>query len=451
VFKSFRNTQLRRAEASNSLVRDAKPIRKFRDGLGVGTSFTLGQSMSELPMVGELGVSWVRDGVYWSALEQTPGVYLNFPEAFAQRLTYYKSHDIGLVFMLAYANPKAYPITSTAPDAPFDKMGFARYAVHVARLLKTAGVRFVLEVWNEPHLFHIGPHFGGAWNGTPPAAWLQHYVGMVRETVAAVKSLDSSIRLLSNDDMWVLHYRFLEAGLPTDLDGFAFHPYVRHEPERAAVSDSSEWVKPFTVVDPDGSFSSAVHRLRQRGLERLGHVPEMWITEWGWKIAAAGSTDGVTEAEVASYLPRAYILAEAAGVEATCWFSLQDRADGRWGLTTNTGEKRQSFRAFQVLRTELGEWSLREQIVGAQSPTRGIQAFQFFLAGAPPKIVVWTLDPTPTSRLHLDGELLGAAVRDVFGKNVEPHVDKSGLPYVRLSESPLYVQLARSSLSEVTR
>src|SRR5690606_22611445 len=98
--------------------------------------------------------------------------------------------------------------------------------LHVARELKKAGVRFVLEVWNEPHNFQIRPTVGGEWNGRPPSPWIEHYLKMVRETVERVKEFDQEIKILSDEDMWVLHYWFLEGGLPSALDGFAFHPYV---------------------------------------------------------------------------------------------------------------------------------------------------------------------------------------------------------------------------------
>ena len=37
-------------------------------------------------------------------MEPTPGHYIDFPAEFKSRLDFYKSHGIGVVFMLAYDN-----------------------------------------------------------------------------------------------------------------------------------------------------------------------------------------------------------------------------------------------------------------------------------------------------------------------------------------------------------
>ena len=107
---------------------------------------------------------------------------------------------------------------------------------------------------------------------------------MVREAVTQVKAYDPEIELLNDDDMWVIHCWFLEKKLPSQLDGIAFHPYVNNVPEIAAVDQDTEWAKPFTLVDADGSFRSAVRRLREESRLKIGTEPSMWITEWGWPV-----------------------------------------------------------------------------------------------------------------------------------------------------------------------
>ena len=107
---------------------------------------------------------------------------------------------------------------------------------------------------------------------------------MVQAAVNEVKTFDPAVRLLSDDDMWVVHYWFLEAGLPRNLDGFAVHPYTPGIPERAAIAADTDWVRPFTAVDPDRSFTSAVRRLRDQGTAKFARTPEVWVTEWGWPV-----------------------------------------------------------------------------------------------------------------------------------------------------------------------
>ena len=62
-------------------------------------------------------------------------------------LEFYKRYDIGLVALLTLGNPRAYPgglCRAVRPQA------FGGFAVHVAQQLRAAGVRFVLEIGNEP-------------------------------------------------------------------------------------------------------------------------------------------------------------------------------------------------------------------------------------------------------------------------------------------------------------
>lgn len=365
--------------------------RRFGDMVGLGVKFSQGQPLRELDMLLDLRVRWVRDAVHWPEVEPASNRFRPFSPALVQQLEFYRRHDIGLVALLTLFNPRAYP---GAGAAPFDPQAFARFAVQVARQLREAGVRFVLEIGNEPHNSNLAKTLGGAWNGRPPAPWVDHYVHMVHAAVAQVKAFDPSIKLLSDDDMWVLHYQFLEAGLPRALDGFAIHPYTPHAPERTAVAHDTDWVRPYTVVDPDRSFGSAVRRLRAQGLAKLGHSPEIWITEWGWAVGGPKVKHSVPDETLVAYLPRAFILAAAAGVEAMCWFSAQDSVDGPMGLTRNDGTKRDTYLAFKTLTTQLGDHTLRRQIAGQANPTSGLQAFVF---DGPQgrKLVTWSADNQP--------------------------------------------------------
>lgn len=395
--------------------------------------------MSQLPLLLELGVSWVRDSVNWEDIEPSPGSYLPFPQDLQKRIEFYRKHDIGVVFMLAYDNSRAYPPTIDAPFAPIDPRAFGKYAAEIARRLKAAGVRFALEVWNEPHNYVLKEMLGGEWNGKAPSPWVDHYVRMARETVRAVKAVDPRIAVLSDDDMWVIHYWFLEAGLPKEIDGFAFHPYTKGPPEITAIGSDTEWVKPFTAVDEDGSFASAVRRLRQRGREKLGKTPELWATEWGWKIGDETAEGPVTEDMVAVFLPRAYLVAQAAGVKVLCWFSSQDSVDGPWGLLTNKGGKRKSYVAFRTMAKQLREYAFVRQALGARQPTRGVQAM-LFRGARDYKLALWSADGT-SHRLRLDGPLKQARAVDHLGRPIKAVRGAAGASQLAFGPAPVYVAI----------
>ncbi len=368
--------------------------RPFRDSVGLQVKFYQGEPATNLHHLRELGVRWVREEHHWHDFEPTPGHYRTYA-ALANRLKFYRQHGIGVIFILAYGNGAAYPDTAAKPLNSIDPEAYGRYATAVARMLKDAGVRFVLEVWNEPHNGELPKRIGGQWNGAPPSPWVAHYARMVRAVRDAARAVDPGIKVLSQDDMWIVHYWFLEAGLPRDLDGFSIHPY-QPTPERAAVAHDTDWCRPFQVVDRDASFRSGVRRLKEQGELKLGRRPEVWITEMGWPVSGPEPAKGaVPERTVAAYLPRSYIGAFAAGIEVTCWFSSFDGPDGPMGLRDNRGDPRLAFGAFQTLMAQIGPMRIAAQLAGQQTLTTGLQAYHFTAESGEQRLVLWCADDRP--------------------------------------------------------
>ena len=402
--------------------------RRFREIVGINVKFSQGESPRDLFLLKELGVRWVRDTVDWPSIEPAAGKYVPFPIAFRDRLAFYKANDIGVVFGLWYDNPAAYPNTPDDQTRSTDAAAYGRYAAEVARQLRASGARFAIELYNEPH--NSLKDLGGKWNGEPPSPWLDHYVDMVRAAVADAKRVDPNVRLLAGDDMWVLQARFLERGFPRNLDGLTVHPYVRNRPEIAAIEQDTSWAKPFTLVDADASFASAVRRLRSRAADALGRTPAIWITEWGWPIGGDLAGDRkVDEATLAAFLPRAYLAAADAGVETLCWFSLQDSVDGPMGLTTNDGKRRAPFDALRTMVDQLGDCTAVEHVAGADHPTVGVQVYRL-RDGERTTLVAWNVDGGSTATLVGAGD---ARIVDVVGKPVARGET------LALSTSPIYI------------
>lgn len=414
--------------------------RVFGDMVGLGVKFSQGQPVRDLAMLVDLKVRWVRDAIRWPDLEPAAGRFVDFSPALQQQLDFYRRHGIGLIAMLTLGNSLAYSPSPGAPARQHDPQAFGRFAAQVARMLRAAGVRFVIEIGNEPHNSAFAKTLGGAWNGRAPSPWVDHYVSMVREAVGQVKGVDPTVKLLSDDDMWVIHYWFLEAGLPGALDGFAIHPYTPGVPERTAVAHDTEWTRPFTVVDPDRSLGSAVRRLRDQGRSKLDREPEIWITEWGWPVGDGRAQGSIPDQLLVAYLPRAFILSAAAGVEVLCWFSAQDSVDGPMGLKRNDGVTRDSYQAFKTLTTELGDRWLLRHAAGMRAPTLGLQAF-LFQGPQSRTLVAWSVDgrsmqlPWPVSDRPL------RAV-DALGRELPP--PSAATPYVTVGAAPVYLQTNRS-------
>jgi len=385
-------------------------------------------------MLTDLGVRWVRDAIEWAEVEPSPNRFLDFSPSLKRRLEFYKDHNIGLVALLSLENAKAYPAEASNPGASFNSDAFGRYAAFCAVRLKALGIRFVIELGNEPHNSKLLPVFGGAWNGHPPSPWVDHYVQMVRAAERDVKNVTPSVKLLTDDDMWVLHYWFLDAGLPSDLDGFAIHPYTA-TPEKTAVAQETDWVRPFSVVDPDRTFASAIRRLKSQGELKLGHVPEVWVTEWGWPVGGSAG-NSVSDDTLVGYLPRAFILAAASGVKVTCWFSSQDSVDGPMGLTRNDGQRRGAYQALKVLTGQVGESVLQGNLGSTAASGAGVYAF-LFDARRQRTLVIWETNAADLT-LALPSQQTNSAV-DALGRSLVPDRKQDGLDYFKIGDAPIYV------------
>lgn len=418
----------------------AAPRRPFGEMVGLGVKFSQGQPLHEIDSLLELRVRWVRDAVHWPQVEPAPGRFEEFGAAFRRQLAFYRRHDIGVVALLTLGNPRAYPGPGAAP---YDPAAFGRFALRVAQMLREAGVRFVLEIGNEPHNSGFAKVLGGAWNGRAPSPWVDHYVRMVHAAVEAVKGWDASVRLLTDDDMWVVHYWYLRAGLPAALDGFAVHPYTPGPPERTPVAHDTDWTRPFSVVDPDRSFGSAVRRLRDEARGKLNCPPGIWITEWGWAVGPGSVAHAIPEETLVAYLPRAFIVAAAAGVEVLCWFSAHDAVDGPMGLVRHDGTRRDSHHAFRTLTAQLGDHLLARQATGAATPTGGLQAYVFDgPQGGRRKLVAWSADAR-ARRLPWFGEGGAQPGVDALGRPVPLLNDPQ--PAVAIGAAPVYLDLADRS------
>jgi len=198
------------------------PDLKFGHTIGLNVHFNQGETQEHLQTLLDLKIDWVRDTELWRKIELKPGEY-QLPDTLVERLAFYKQHDIGICFGLWYSNAVAYP------DDPYSPEAYGRYAAFMAEALRDNGVRYILEIWNEPHNFVLGPKFGGNWHGAPPSPWVDQYLKLVHAAVKAVKEKVPEAKLLINEDVISSHYWFVEAGVPKDLNGVAIHPYS-HKP-----------------------------------------------------------------------------------------------------------------------------------------------------------------------------------------------------------------------------
>lgn len=412
---------------------DAPPT--FGSTVGVCARFSAGQSLDDLPILLDLGVKWVRDTEAWRLVEPNPGQYA-LSDAVRRRLAFYREHDIGVVFGLWYGNATAY-----GEEDRFNAAAYGRYAAWVARQLESARVRYVLEVWNEPHNFDLGPKLGGNWDGAPPSPWLDQYMKMLRAAVREVKAVVPGARIIASEGPPVCHYWYAEAGLPAELDGGTFHHYAHKPtpgPEVLHYGPGERGAKPFDVVDESRSFRSMATRFEALYAGILGHKPLIMVTEAGCGLGKKVFVGGpITEEIAAAFLVREFINNAAVGIEATLWFASKDVTDGPWGLIANDGTKRQTYFAMREMTRRLGNSRLVRQIAGIDDTTQGPQAY-LFEGPLGHQVVVWQIGE-PVSVAIETGSADPLRVSTVVGERVEPYARDAITPTLEVGLSPLYV------------
>ena len=169
----------------------------------------------------------------------------------------------------------------------------------------------------------------------------------------------------------------------------------------------------------------------------------MWATEWGWETGGKSPSGPLTEDAVAAYVPRAFILADAAGVSALCWFSAEDSVDGPMGLEDNRGVKRRQYQAFKTLTRQLGAWALVRQVSGQTHPTSGIQAYLFRGSGGC-KLAAWNIDGPAPAVINGKGGALHAV--DDLGSPRAPVGVRRGQTAFLLGPGPLYINGASADV-----
>jgi hypothetical protein len=114
-------------------------------------------------------------------------------------------------------------------------------------------------------------------------------------------------------------------------------------------------------------------------------------------------------------LVRTYVIASAAEIPVTCWFSAQDSVDGPMGLSDNKGRRRLAYNALRELAIELGDYVYAGQPVGQRSPVSGPQVFEFHKpATGERKLVAWSIGKAGSLLIPADG--MHAAAQYTLGE-----------------------------------
>ncbi len=269
----------------------AKPAHSLTPAAGVNMA-----DLSLAYLVNDLGFTWAKGYVNWGTVEPERGQLRwvdpdNIVKAYGdQQLK---------ILMRVHGSPTwTRPADSLYSRPPDQLADFANFMTALATRYK--GQVAAYEIWNEPNL-----DYEWGYVKPDPAA----YTAMLKTAYSAVKKADPNALVISGGlattgdgsataygDLAFLQGMY-NAGAKGYFDAFGSHPYAYgHNPDD---------------VNPDGlSLSRVVEQHRVMQANGDGNTP-IWITETGWVLQTnwdlgEHTASGVTEAQQADYVARAY-------------------------------------------------------------------------------------------------------------------------------------------------
>jgi hypothetical protein len=256
--------------------------------------------------ISDTGAGWVRIEFRWNEAEpSSKGSYdQNVIARYDQAIDTARAAGAKvLVFVNGsprWASGSRTPMTK--PQNPADYADFMRFVAS-----RYAGKVSAWEVWNEENTSRF-------WSTGPSPS---EYVSVLKAAYPAVKSADPGAVVVfggvSQND-----YSFIEgayaAGAKGYFDVMAVHPYPGPNPPEPVWTSNGR-------ITPT-SFTG-FKEVRDSMLARGDDQP-IWLTEFGWSTTTTESW-GVTQAQQADYLTRAYRLLESYPyVTLAYWYNLRN-------------------------------------------------------------------------------------------------------------------------------
>jgi LysM repeat protein len=273
--------------------------------------------------VKDLGISWVRLLVEWSAYEPVQGS-INFAALDPQLATL---NEIGLKVLITVTHAPAWARKTTIEDGP--PTDFATYATFVGTLAAHYKGRVqAYEVWAEPNIRR-------EWNGRPLDA--ASYVDLLRLAYQAIKRADSEAIVVSaglaptgfNDGINAIDDRlFLSqaytAGLSLYADAIGAQPGGWANPPDSTCCTASPGVTGW-FDNRSFYFKDTLTDYRDIMAQNKDESTFIWVTGFGWGSGEGVITDPtlvnqnfgfvnqVTQAQQAQYITRGFELGRALG------------------------------------------------------------------------------------------------------------------------------------------
>jgi cellulase (glycosyl hydrolase family 5) len=240
--------------------------------------------------ISDVGAKWVRLTANWADAEPTKGLYNGWLLKEYDRAISVAHNAGAKVILMSYQSPSWASGSTNTETPPKNPADYANYMHFLAA--RYAGKVDAYEVWNEENIDRF-------WSTGPNAA---EYVSLLKPAYSAVKSADPNAKVvfggLSTND-----YRYLEsayaAGAKGYFDVMSVHPYSCSTSPDVIKRDSSGRITRDSYLG---------YREVRASMSAAGDAKPIWFTEFGWSTTTGSC--GVSEATQASYLTKAYQLAE---------------------------------------------------------------------------------------------------------------------------------------------
>ncbi len=278
----------------DSLVQAAPPAK-----LPPNLAFANGVNMADLGLaylVNDLGFDWAKSYVNWETVEPEPGKFRwTDPDNVVSALG---DQQVKILLRVHGSPAWARPPGASLSHPPMKLDDFGKFLIALAERYK--GKVSAYEIWNEPNLNY-------EWGNQPPDPVA--YTNMLKTAYTAIKQVDPDALVISGGlattgegsptaygDLAFLQGMY-DAGAKGYFDALGSHPYAFGRPP----DESNPWGLSFDRV-------ASQHEVMQSNQD--GETP-IWITETGWVLQNSWDLDehevvGVTEAQQADYLTRAY-------------------------------------------------------------------------------------------------------------------------------------------------
>lgn len=384
------------------------------------------ESPENLDLIQDLGLTWVRRGFIWEAVEKEQGVY-DFSK-YDQFIAECKKRGLKIIGCIAFSN-RLYG--THAKDEP-GRTGYAKFSAALAERYKDEDI--IWEIWNEPNVMTFwGKH--GKKGNTPEYA--AEYYGLVKATVPEMKKANPKCIVLggSVSNMWSESYNWMDAifamgVLKTGIDGWSVHPYGLKSPE--------DYIEAYDIM--------------RKSMAKNGGPADIPVvnSERGFPLGKAEGYAGGDEALAAEYqswhLVRQYIIDLYCNVNVTIWYEWMG-SDSE-GFSLYKPDKQLPVNtACRVLIEQLKGYSLNKRI--AIGNTRDF-AMSFTTPSGAEKVVVWTspppmqtVDKTTPHVAKIPVNAMGEIeVIDIYGKLGRAEA-RGGVVEIMISGAPQYLVIKK--------